>query len=205
MNICFLYLLPLSPYRALIEITVFEPRPVSPRDLEDELQRCIARNTLGGHYRELRSEYGTIPMGQKPFRQHADLSAVKVGLASGGARAASGFAFQRIQRWAEECAVSISERGSPTGHSKDPLILRFMDHLFLMVIKRQPRIASKLFLRLFGMKHSSSFVRFLNEQASVADCLAMIRALPPEPFLRELLNTNSLIHSLRYKKEHASN
>jgi lycopene beta-cyclase len=185
-GVCFVYLLPFSPQRALIEVTVFGPDPLGPGVLKEELECCVSQATLGVRHHVIRSEHGVIPMGSHPARDMNDPTHVVVGVASGGARPATGFAFQRIQRWAEECAWQLADGEPPLGHAADPPLLRFMDRLFLRVIKRHPDTAPDLFLRLFELKHPAPLLRFLGDCGSVADCLRMICALPAGLFLGEL-------------------
>jgi len=185
-RIIFLYLLPFSPRRALVEFTVFAPDPLGPADLEEELAAFIRRHVGGSSHAVLRSEHGVLPMGQAAFDRGADVSYVRVGVAAGGARAASGFAFQRIQRWANECATELIAGQPPLSHSSDPWIIRAMDALFLRVLRAHPERAPELFLALFALEDPRRIIRFMSDHAVVADYAAIMLALPPWLFLREI-------------------
>ena len=185
-QILFHYLLPLSPTRALLEVTAFSPKPVGPDGFRAELYRFIDRRLEGRRYQLRRDEHGILPMGLPMPVPSADATYVRAGLMAGGARASSGYAFQRIQRWAERCAQSLAAGHGPQPHAADGWILRRMDALFLQVLCRRPELAPTLFLAMFSQVAPARLARFMSDQATLLDNLAVIAALPPGPFLREL-------------------
>jgi len=185
-RIIFLYLLPFSPRRALVEVTVFAPDPLGSGELAEELAAFIRRQVGDSNYAVLRSEQGVLPMGQAAFDRDADVSHVRVGVAAGSARAASGFAFQRIQRWANACAAELIAGQPPLSHPPDPWITRAMDALFLRVLRAHPERAPELFLALFALQDPRRIIRFMSDHAVMADYAAIILALPPWLFLREI-------------------
>ena len=185
-QILFHYLLPLSPTRALLEVTAFSPKPAGPDAFRAELNRFIDRRLEGRRYQLRREEHGILPMGLPAPEPSADPTYVRAGLMAGGARASSGYAFQRIQRWAENCAQSLAAGHGPQPHAADGWVLRQMDALFLQVLRRQPELAPTLFLAMFRRVAPARLARFMSDQATWLDNLAVIAALPPGPFLREL-------------------
>ena len=185
-QILFHYLLPLSPTRALLEVTAFSPKPVGPDGFRAELNRFIDRRLEGRRYQLRREEQGILPMGLPMPVPSADATYVRAGLMAGGARASSGYAFQRIQRWAERCAQSLAAGHGPQPHAADGWILRRMDALFLQVLRQRPELAPTLFLAMFRRVAPARLARFMSDQATLLDNLAVIAALPPGPFLREL-------------------
>lgn len=185
-RITFLYLLPISPRRALVEVTVLAPDPLGPEDLAEELAAFIRQQAGGLSHAVLRAEHGVLPMGQAALDRGTDDSHVRVGVAAGAARAASGFAFQRIQRWATACAAQLIAGQPPLSHPPDPWITRSMDALFLRVLRAHPERAPELFLALFAIQDPRRVIRFMSDHAAMADYAAIILALPPCLFLREI-------------------
>ena len=112
---------------------------------------------------------------------------VRAGLTSGAARPATGYAFQRVQRWADSCSEALRCAGTPHGHRPDPLLTRVMDRLFLDVLRSQPGRGPELFMRLFGGTDMRRIVRFLSDQATSMDRAAIVASLPAGLFLRQLL------------------
>ena len=195
-RVAFTYVLPITSTRALIEFTVFAENPQSAQSLSADLAAAIELRVKGSFFSMLRSEHAVLPMGlalaTKVFGQQDYKSTyVHVGLFAGAARPATGYAFQRIQRWAAHCAARISDGGLPVVHAKDPWLLAQMDRLFLSVLRRWPQFAPKIFVDLFANVDSQRLIRFLSDDARHSDYAAIILALPFRPFLRQLFRRSS--------------
>lgn len=185
--ISFLYLLPYSTCRALVEATVFSPERRSDAEMQPLLARVLARATADRPYQLGRHEHHAIPMGGGGEASSLGEGHVRVGLHAGAARAATGYAFQRIQRWADAAADAAARGRAIPSIARDPWIIRRMDSLFLRVLARAPERAPGLFLRLFARPDPRPVLRFLSDEARPADYLKVIRSLPAGPFLREAL------------------
>jgi hypothetical protein len=61
-----------------------------------------------------------------------------------------------------------------------------MDALFLRVLRAHPERAPELFLALFALRDPRRIIRFMSDDAAMADYAAIILALPPWLFLREI-------------------
>ena len=193
-RVAFTYVLPLSSTRALVEFTVFAVAPFTSEELALDLQGAIEERTHGHSFTVQRSEHGILPMGLTGLQAPGpskDPSYVRVGLFAGAARPATGYAFQRIQRWATDCAARIAGGGSPVAHPKDPWLLARMDSLFLRVIQRQPQLAPQMFMDIFARVDSQRVIRFLSDQGRLSDYAAIVLALPFKPFLRQLFRCSS--------------
>ena len=188
-HVCFNYVLPTSTTKALIETTVFSTHPVLYDNLAAKLDAAIAQYTAKQAYTITRSEHGILPMGNTPQTSGQDSSYIHAGLFAGAARPSTGYAFQRIQRWADLCAKAMLETQYPIGHQPDSIVQSAMDRLFLKLIRTQPSLAPTLFLKLFRQCDTPKLVRFLSDNARFTDYLAIILALPPAPFLKQLLNS----------------
>jgi lycopene beta-cyclase len=192
-NIHFTYVLPMTRERALVESTVFGPNPL-PASFFTELQaRAVARECRGAAFRVLRSEYGVLPMGIVSPRASANTAGLtRVGVMRGAARPATGYAFGRIQRWAEQCATALRDGRPAQVHRPDHLYTRLMDSLFLNVLRTRPDLAPRLFLDLFEKVEPARLIRFLSDAGSFADHVAIAAALPTVPFLRALFDPHGV-------------
>lgn len=184
-TIRFTYLLPLSGTRALVESTAFGPVALTQQDLAADLCAAIDSRVKGQRFWNLRSESGILPMGSSLTSSAADASFVRAGLGAGAARPSTGYAFQRIQRWADGSARLIAE-GKQPGHQQDPLLLKSLDHLFVSVLRSRPELGPDLFLSLFEKTDTGRLIRFLSDCGSLLDYAAIASALPVVPFIREI-------------------
>lgn len=186
-EIGFLYLLPFSPTCALIEATVFAKQAKSSGELASMLDGLVKKSVGSVAYEITYREHFVIPMGLSEHGQHADESYVTIGLESGGARASTGYVFQRIQRWAEVAASQIKEGKAVGGHSSDSWVIRKMDRIFLNVLARHPERGAEIFVKLFSMRDPGSVIRFMNDEPTLSDILRIMCALPPWIFIKELM------------------
>jgi lycopene beta-cyclase len=191
----FNYVLPVSTTKALVEFTVFASKIYDQAELVSYLDAQVEKIADGRPYQRLRNEYGLIPMGVgkpegtikpkgtvKLAEQHS--SYVRVGLTAGAVRPATGYAFQRIQRWALACKQSLQKNGLPVGHQPDSFVISQMDAIFLNVLRDHPELGPELFMRLFSKGSSEKLIRFLSDQGRVSDYLAVILSLPPGLFIK---------------------
>jgi lycopene beta-cyclase len=179
----FRYVLPTSSNTALIESTVFGCEPLSAVDLAPALGAAVRDQLGSAAYQVLRREHGVLPMGLMRRAEGVHSSFVYAGVVGGAARASTGYAFQRIQRWAARCANSIAIGGPIVGHPPEPVWRSVMDRIFLQVLRAHPERAPQLFAQLFSRACSTRVTRFLSDRGSLADQAAVIVALPTGLFL----------------------
>ena len=185
-GVSFTYLLPLDTRCALIETTVFHKFPVSETVLRARLIRKLTSLIGDEAFNVLRHEYAVLPMGvvQKPKTPRPGL--VQVGLTAGAARPSSGYAFQRIQRWAVGCAGAILAGKPAVAQDEDSWLARSMDSLFLRVLRESPEQGPAIFMRMFSGMEIARIVRFMNDQANLLDRFALIKSMPLATFLKQL-------------------
>ena len=99
-------------------------------------------------------------------------------------RISTGYAFHRIQRWADACAQSFLRAGVPLPPARNHL-LDMMDELFLRVLQEPSTSAADLFGVLFASCPTDSLVRFLSGVPRAADLWPVARCLPWGKFLRQ--------------------
>lgn len=182
----FVYILPYSNKRALIEYTVFSEKSLLPMQLEGYIQLALSRNLKGINYKTLRTEYGKLPMGYKNPPSNLESNYVPAGLFAGSARPSSGYAFQRIQVWAVRCASTFINNQRLSAPQKDPMILTMMDDIFLNVLKSNPKYAVSIFYNLFLKCKPDATIRFLSDHAKLSDYLSIVLSMPKLLFLKEL-------------------
>ncbi|MFK0731211.1 MAG: lycopene cyclase family protein, partial [Gloeotrichia echinulata HAB0833] len=186
-GVAFSYILPFSETEGLLETTVFGPQILTIKDFKERQNGLVEKITKGNPFEVGRCEYGALPMGHFKANGPSLETYFKVGNTSGSLRPSTGFAFQRIQKWAEACSKSIRNGSGPLHYMPDPWHIRMMDYLFLRVIREDPRLGSTLFYNIFKKARPDQVIRFLSDQGTWGDCASIIAALPSEPFFRMLL------------------
>ena len=180
------YILPLGNDHWLIEATRFsvenEPLSFLKRDLDLSLQELLPSGDFQIHHREA----GMIPMGRVATKANHDPRWVFAGTGGGAVRAASGYAYKRIQRWSRECARVFHETGEVVGHPPDSRIRQAMDGLFLQVLRAEPERAPELFYQMARRTRPETLARFMMDQAGPLDLLSVVLSCPPVPFLKQI-------------------
>lgn len=185
-GLAFIYILPTSEKKALIEYTVFSENIIPKQQLITRLKKSITQKIDRQSYELLRVEHGTLPMGYALTQQYKSPTYLYAGLFAGAARPSSGYAFQRIQSWANKCAQSIVSEQKLYASPKEQWVQSSMDGLFLNVIKNNPTRAASLFEDLFNRCELNTVVKFMSDQATLGDYLRIIKSLPPGPFIKAL-------------------
>ncbi len=185
--LAFTYVLPLAPDRALIETTLFDPQPHPASALASRQQQTVQRWCGNAQISVVRTESGILPMGTSAAAPTLGPGHACAGLVGGAARPATGYAFQRIQRWADLCSEALRQGQCVVGHAPDPLLTRLMDRLFLDVLRQHPERGPELFTRLFERAAPARVVRFLSDRSTLMDRVAVAACLPTGLFLRQLL------------------
>ena len=187
-NIQFAYILPISQTRALVETTIFGRSRLNAADLADLQSLNLARICGNAHYAIKRVEIGILPMRTTRPSAKSQPGYVQAGLFHGGARPSSGYAFQRIQRWADKCALAISQNQPPCGHAPDRLLTSAMDGLFLKVLRAYPEKGAEIFTRLFEKVDTARIIRFLSDTGNLTDNIAVASALPAALFFKQIIS-----------------
>lgn len=179
-GIDFLYVLPYTPDQALFEWTRFGRPPTSPTTLEQRLEAHLNERFGHGCWQALRRETGTLPMAP-PTRANGR-SMVVTGAYGGAMRAATGYAFHAIQRWADQCAKALLAGQPPVGASTGR-ILPQLDRIFMSTLARHPERAAEFYRLLFEKAPTDRLIRFLSGVPSVCDTLSVMNTLPWAPLI----------------------
>jgi len=182
----FTYTVPLSADRALVEHTVFSPRPVAPQSLTPDLDAKLSQAGLASA-RELRREGAILPMGMLDPPAPAPAGVVRAGASAGAMRPATGYAFRRIEAWAERCAAQILAGGPPLAEAGRSDAADWFDSVFLRALAREGAPAPDWFFAMARGLGANGFAHFMSDEARARDYGAVISSLPPAPFLAAAL------------------
>jgi lycopene beta-cyclase len=152
--------------------------------LEDELRHWL-QERFGDRWTVQRREAGCLPMA--PSLASSQGRVIHAGTRGGSMRISTGYAFHRIQRWADACAASVIRTGVPVPPQRSHL-LDTMDELFLRVLQDPSVSAGDLFGDLFASCPTDRLIRFLSGVPNVSDLWPVVRGLPWGKFIREAVS-----------------
>jgi len=179
--VSFLYVLPISKHRALLEHTTFSPTPLSK---EYHLERCSMwlKKHAHGQVSLGETEHGLIPMGLHASRSHLEMV---VGSTAGMVRPATGYAFLATQEHARQIAHHILNR-APRAPRAYPWWLTAADVVFLRALLAAPEHGEYLMERLLSRSKDKALISFLAGSATFKEALSVWLSIPKSTMLRSL-------------------
>ena len=183
-GIHFIYVLPFSPYQALVESTMFSPKIEDTAFYETAIDDYLAAHCGVTEKIILRREQGAIPMGVIIDDQDHSLA---IGGRGGAIRPSSGYAFGFIQKQIDGLIKKLKEGQIPQDLSPHAPLDLWMDRIILTVIRHNPTLAPRLFHAMAKALTGDEMARFMSGYADHALRLKVIMAMPKWPFLKAVL------------------
>lgn len=188
----FVYLLPVSPNRALVEYTQFT-NSSSPRvDYKSRLELYMRTFYSGLEYTVESEESGNIPMTNHAFPSN-DGRVIHIGTAGGQTKPSTGYTFQFIQQHSDALAEAILETGLPLIEYGPHCRFQFYDSVLLRVLREGKVEGRQIFTTLFRRNDIADILRFLDNSTGIKDEVRILSSLPKCLFTRAAVR--ELLHS----------
>ncbi len=183
----FVYVLPLSSTKALVEYTLFSKELLPDEIYETELKNYINDFLQLNDFRVIEKEFGVIPMTSRKFSFCVRSDRFNIGTAGGMTKASSGYTFQFIQKQADKIIDYICNDKPLSGIPATPNRFIFYDKVLLDVLYNKRASAKKIFATLFKKNKPQQVLKFLDNESSLSEELKIISGLPTLPFLQAAL------------------
>ena len=183
----FIYVLPFSPRRALVEYTLFSSEVLPTAAYEAALREYLSQTLGVTQFRIEAVEVGSIPMTDHPLPARSGQHVINLGTRAGRAKPSTGYAFRRIQAHTQRLVAALAATGVPpedlTGDRRQFLLF---DTLLLDIMQRQGESTRSIFTELFQRNPPELIFDFLDERTSWANNLRIMNSVTPWPFLRSI-------------------
>ena len=182
----FMYLLPFSKNRFLVELTRFGSEILNEEGACKLLEKYIGNDF--GEYKILSTERGCIPMSNCKISNEHHENVVLLGARNYRIKPSTGYAFKNMFIHANEIAESIEKNTFEytVKKQKNSLLksrFAFYDALLLLILKNKPQTGKKIFSELFKKADTSKVLEFLDEKSKITDEISLFSKLPWAPFL----------------------
>ena len=178
----FIYILPFSETKALVEFTFFTPFMVEEKVYDERLKKYISDYLKVENYTIEETEQGKIPMTDFPFWDYSSKNWIKIGTAAGWVKASSGYAFKNTENKIKKLVENLKrEKENPTPVSAKRF--RWYDSVFLKVLEQNNEIGEWLFHRFYKKHKPQKLFRFLDEESTVLEELQIIASLYSKAFI----------------------
>lgn len=184
-EIRFMYILPFSKNKALIEYTLFSSDIISDDEYEKEIKAYLKRRNIL-NYSIVEKEKGMIPMTCYPFFENNTDTYFQIGTAGGWSKPSTGYT---IKNSIEKIDIIINSLKLNKPLSKIRFKNRFWyyDLLFLDVLIASKGKGSQVFSDLFKNNDPIKIFKFLDEKTSVMEELSIFLSVDIKTFVRSLI------------------
>jgi len=191
----FVYVLPYSKTKALVEYTIFSDNLLEDSVYDNELKDYITHQLKIAHYRIEEVEKGVIPMSDEPCIQIPDHGIVRIGTSGGYVKASTGYSFTRTQRILRNLVRDLERaKGNFDSFEKEKKAWRkgtyipnwkaLLDSILLDVMLKNRHSSKDIFTCLFSKNRPAQILKFLDEDTSLLEDLAIMHTVPIIPFLK---------------------
>lgn len=179
----FIYLLPFSKHKALVEFTYFTPELVDDERYTIFLQQYIDEQLQLKSYKITDKERGVIPMSNYNFSQNHTDKIIQIGTAGGWVKASSGYSFKNAEKKAAKIVTNLKQ-GLPINKGLFHPKYKHYDSLFLDVLSTHNHLGEKVFYKLYAKNNIQTLLRFLDEETSYVDDFSIIKSLTSIEFIK---------------------
>ena len=179
----FFYVLPFSKNRAMIESTWLSKKNDSLKDYESQIKFYL--NDLGiKDYKINYREEGAIPLFYPINRK--ENNKINIGTAGGMTRLSTGYTFLNIQEHSKYIRKNI-ENIEMTKVFEIGKKYRFLDEIFLRVLKKHPEKMPNIFSKIFNSSYRTA-IKFLSNKSNIIEDISIILKMPKWIFIKSIFN-----------------
>lgn len=183
----FVYVLPVTENRALVEYTLFSKKLLEDNDYTAGLNNYISDYLNIKDYSVTEQEFGVIPMTNMKFVKRVG-RVINIGTAGGQTKGSSGYTFQFIQKHSDKIVSDLLQYGYVT-NSESFLEKRFnlYDSTLLNILSGNKLGGDKIFSDLFSKNPVDRVLRFLDNETTLEDEINLMGTLPQGVFMKAAL------------------
>ncbi len=181
-NCRFMYVLPTSKTEALVEYTLFSKDLLEEAEYENAIVAYL--DDIGiSQYDIVTKEKGNIPMTSYNFAQHNTTNIIHIGSAGGWTKASTGFTFTHTLKRTKALLSFLKTSEDMTRFRKKNRFWWY-DLVFVDVLYRKNWLGARIFATLFQKNPIDRIFRFLNDESSFKEELAIMWSLPKTEFIK---------------------
>lgn len=177
----FVYVLPLSPTKALIEYTIFSENLLNDDDYNKELTSYLGKIDGLKNYTIVEQEFGVIPMTNAHFASFKN-GIHFIGTAGGQTKPSTGYTFRFIQKESDRIVDELVSKGEISTMKKINNRFLFYDSTLLHILSKKLLAGKTIFSMLFKKNPATIIFKFLDNETTVAQELKLLNSLPKKIF-----------------------
>ncbi|MBA6152661.1 lycopene cyclase family protein [Gelidibacter maritimus] len=179
----FIYVLPFSETKALVEYTFFTPFLVDPEVYEKALKNYLKTTYHLSNFKILETEVGNIPMTDFPFWKYHKKHITKIGTGGGWVKGSTGYSFKHTEKHVSKIIKNIKAGKNPS-HQLFKKKFKFYDKIFLKVLHDENEKGVWIFESFYSKNSIRTMFRFLDEETNFSEDLAIMKSLFSMAFIK---------------------
>ena len=186
----FVYVLPFSQTKALVEVTRLGSEIIQVNEAENLLKKYILKNYKS--YKKLNIEHGCIPMSTGEVENDIVEGITTLGARNYKIKPSTGYGFKNMYYHARELTESIKNEVNTEKLNKTHIAtlkgrFAFYDTLLLDILNNQPSQGKRIFTELLKKVGIQKIFKFLDQKTSIKEDISIFIHLPWWPFVSSLL------------------
>ncbi|NBV10966.1 MAG: lycopene cyclase [Chitinophagia bacterium] len=177
----FMYLLPLTDKKALVEYTLFSPNILETAEYDLVLNAYMEAHYKGQAYSIVHTEQGAIPMTTKKMTSTIN-NVISIGTMGDAVKASTGYAFQFIQKQTQQIVKQL-KLNQTLDASVHYTRHQFYDAVLLYILEHKKMEGDEIFARIFKKNDAATVFKFLSNTSNLIEDIRIMLSLPTQIFL----------------------
>ncbi len=179
----FMYVMPTSATKALVEYALFTETLLQQNEYETALKDYITQKLGIQDYCIEHEEFGIIPMTNHPFPLQQG-KVIYIGIAGGQVKGSSGYAFQFIQKRIKGIIDSLVKHDHPfIQQTLTNKKFHFYDSVLLQILQHHKMNGDSIFAAIFKGNEPKTVLKFLDNESNLLEDLKIMSTVPSSIFL----------------------
>jgi len=179
----FVYVLPFSPTKALVEYTLFTEHLLPAAEYEATLKNYLVEFLGINNYMVAGEESGVIPMTNASFSFFKN-GLYYIGTAGGQTKPSTGYTFNFIQKQADTIVRELISKGTLSKRKRTKKRFLFYDSTLLHILSKNLLPGKTIFSILFKKNRADKVLKFLDNETTVSEELQLLNSLPKRIFIK---------------------
>ena len=175
----FIYILPFSHNKALVESTVFSKETFDDSWYRERIKNYLKLNNII-NFKETSMEKGVIPMFFAEEKKSTNSNIINIGIRSGACKPSTGYAFSFLIKQIQQ--LKKSNYNYVNVHK---FLERKMDKIFINFLKNNNENGDS-FIKLASNLNGNEFQSFMMGESNLLTKIKIIKSMPLIPFIKEV-------------------
>lgn len=184
----FMYVLPFSKTKALIEFTYFTEQLVEEKVYDKYIETYLKEILNVNDYEIIDIEIGKIPMTNFPFEKYNSSKVTKIGTGGGWVKGSTGYSFKHTEKKVAQIIENIKNNKTPS-NKLFKRKYKFYDKVFLNVLKDENHKGEWIFQEFYSKNTTRTMFRFLDEESTFFEDIKIMWSLFSWSFVKAFFKT----------------